>query len=352
MRTFFKKFLFKVFNTIFGLIKSKPHIHFDSISDILILIQKPLGIGDLTMLSPLIKLLEEKYSEQSIYIVTEYEKFIDFGRVKWVHPASIREVLINNKSLIVSPMLTFSHLKYIFQARYFIGYFYSNKLVSNFIKTDYMYSLVNEHYLKKILPILDALNIQHAIDNFNYPKVMLTDEISYSDSIVIAPYVNWRERQYPYSKFVLLINLLLEVSNCKIILIGSNNPVELEFNRRIEALIANSRVENQTGSTSILDMTKLINSAKLFIGNDSGPAHIAYLGARKSLVFFGSVRFEDRTPLNFKLTKKINCIDSRDHCQHFPCYDGLSKPNCINNDKYSCISNAEISREFLRDLLN
>ena len=85
---------------------------------------------------------------------------------------------------------------------------------------------------------------------------------------------------------------MLEVSNCKIILIGSDNPVEVEFNERIEMMVANSRVDNKTGLTSLLDMTELINNAKLFIGNDSGPSHVAYVCARKSLVFFGSVRFE------------------------------------------------------------
>ena len=142
------------------------------------------------------------------------------------------------------------------------------------------------------------------------------------------------------------------MSNCKIILVGSSNPEEVQFNRRIEDVVSNPRVHNQTGLTTLLDMTRLIKNAKLFIGNDSGPAHIAYLGSRKSLVFFGSVRFEERIPLNSKLKKNISCIDSRSQCDLFPCYDGLSKPKCKNNNKYSCISNIEISNELIKELLN
>ena len=352
MRTFFKKFLFRIFNTLFYLFKNKPHFDLNDLLNIVILVQKPLGIGDLIMISPLILLLEENFKKHNIFIVTEYEKFIDFDRVKWVHPSRLNRVLIKKKSLVISPMLTFSHLKYVLKSHYFIGYFFSNKLVSNFMKNDYKYSIQNDHYLKKILPILDSLNIVYNKDDFQYPKIIKTDEIISSNNIVIAPYVNWKERQFPQSKFVSLINQLLKFSDCNIILIGSNNPIEVKFNEEIEILVANSRVSNQTGSTSLLDMTKLIDNAKLFIGNDSGPSHIAYLGARKTLVFFGSVRFEDRVPLNSKLEKKITCVDSREHCDYFPCYDGLSKPNCMNNNKYCCVSNSSISNELIKELIN
>jgi ADP-heptose:LPS heptosyltransferase len=351
LRTFFKKILFAILNKLFFLIKKKPQLDIDNVSDIVILIQKPLGIGDLTMLSPLVVLLEETFKQHKIYIITEYEKYINFERVLWVHPANINKSLINKKSLVISPMLTFSHFKYLFQSKYFIGYFFSNRLVSNFNKNDYFYSLENEHYLKKIFPIFDALNIQYDKEYLSYPKIMIDTEESGSDHIVIAPYVNWEERQFPQSRFVDLINNLLEVSTSKIVLIGSGNPTEVKFNKQIEVLVANSRVENQTGLTTLMNMTKLINNAKLFIGNDSGPSHIAYLSARKSLVFFGSVRFEDRIPLNSKLTKNIYCIDSRTHCPYFPCYDGLSKPNCMNTNKYSCISYAEVSNQLLKELL-
>jgi ADP-heptose:LPS heptosyltransferase len=352
LRTFFKKFLFKIINSLFRVFKNKSHLDLVSVSDIVILIQKPLGIGDLIMLSPLILLLEVKFTQHNIYVVTEYEKFINFERAIWIHPGSINKVLFKKKSLVISPMLTFSHFKYLYKSYYFIGYFFSNKLVSNFMKNDYKYELKNDHYLKKIFPILDALNIRYNKQEFIYPKINKTDENNYSNNILIAPYVNWEERQLPQSNLVALINQLLELSTYKIILVGSSNSMEVQYNKQIEALVANSRVENQTGLTSLMDISKLINNTKLFIGNDSGPSHIAYLCARKSLVFFGSVRFEDRIPLNSKLEKNITCVDSRERCDFFPCYDGLSKPNCVNKDKFSCISYAEISNEKIKEFLN
>ena len=351
MRTFFKQCLFKLFNALSFLIPIKSQLGLDSDTDVIILIQKPLGIGDLVMLSPLVILLEEKFIKNNIYIVTEYEKFIDFNRAFWIHPSSPKKYSLAN-SIVISPMLVFTHLKYIFQSKYFIGYFFSNKLTSNFMKSEYKYSLTSGHYFRKIFPILDALDIEYDKENLSYPRIMTTDFTRNSDNVVIAPYVNWEERQFPLSKFVSLIHSLLEICSCKIVLIGSDNPLEVEFNKQLEALVSSSRLDNQTGCTTLLKMSDLISKAKLYIGNDSGPSHIAYLNARRSIVFFGSVRFEDRVPLNLKLTNNITCIDSRSDCNYFPCYDGLSKPNCVNDRKYSCISNAAINIELIKELLN
>jgi len=351
LRTFFKQCLFKLFNVLSFLIPIKSQLGLDGDTDVIILIQKPLGIGDLVMLSPLVILLEEKFIKNNIYIVTEYEKFIDFERASWINPSSSKKYSLAN-SIVISPMLVFTHLKYIFQSKYFIGYFFSNKLISNFMKNEYKYPFTSGHYFRKIFPVLDALDIEYDKENLIYPRIMTTNLGCNSNDVVIAPYVNWEERQFPLSRFVSLIHSLLKICNCKIVLIGSGNPLEVEFNKQLEALVSSSRVDNQTGCTTLLEMSDLISKSKLYIGNDSGPSHIAYLNARRSIVFFGSVRFEDRVPLNLKLTNNITCIDSRSDCNYFPCYDGLSEPNCINNRKYSCISNAVINNELIKELLN
>ena len=318
---------------------------------VIVLIRKPLGIGDLAIISPLIVLLEKKFPKNNIYIVTEYEKFINFDRALWIHPDNLGKHLLTN-SIVISPMLVFAHFRYILQSRNFIGYFFSNKLVSNFASSEYKYLLTEDHYFKKIFPILDILNIKYDKSNLPYPRVTTNEVNSNFNNIVIAPYVNWKERQLPMPRLVRLIHLLLEGSKCKIVLLGSGNPLEVEFNKHLEDLISDPRIDNRTGCTSLLEANSLISESRLYVGNDSGPSHIAYLSARKSLVFFGSVRFEDRLPINAELVKNITCIDSRNKCNYFPCYDGLSKPHCTNSQKYSCISNSIINTKLIKELLN
>lgn len=346
MKKLFKKTIFFILNFFSFFIKIKK---IDSKNlNIIILLRKPLGIGDLVMLSPFIFLVEKKFD--NIFIVSEYDEFLLFKKSKWIKPNSLDDNLLNN-SLVISPTLAFSHLKYMFKSKYFLGYFTSNKLISNIVKINYRYNPKKEHYLKKTFPLMDILEIEYDKDNFIYPEIKCNEYRINNNYITIAPYSNWMERQYPFNNYIELIFQLLKVTNINIILIGSNNDDEKKFNKKIEKQINNNRVINLTGKTNILQMNHIIKNSKLFIGNDSGPANISYIISPKSLVFFGSVYFENRLPLNPLLSKNIKALDKRGNCQEFPCYDGYNKPFCKNSDKYCCL-NVKISDKQLLSLLS
>lgn len=343
MRVIFKKSLFFLLDALLSLAPVARSYCPSKDSNIVVLMLKPLGIGDLVMLSPILILLREKFSQSNICLVTEYEEFIIADGVNWIHPRELSPSLLRN-SLVISPSFTFKHLRYMFRSKYFLGYFSSNRLVSNFSKTQHKYSFTCEHYFEKVFPILDVLCIEYNRDKLPYPKIN-TGEFNqnYRDAIVLAPYSNWPERQFPVEKYVDFIYLLLKYCDNDIVLIGSGSLSEISFNAQLGRLVHNSRVHDLTGRTSITQMCGLIAQARCYIGNDSGPSHIAYVLARKVLVFFGSVRYQDRIPLSSRLREKIQCIDSREECGRFPCYDGLAKPNCINSQRYSCISNIDIN---------
>lgn len=317
--------------------------------NIIILLKKPLGLGDLIMLSPLVKILENK--AKTISILSEYDEFIIFDNVNWIKSYD-KKKYTNEKVLFISPTFTFSHLKYAFYGNYFVGYFFSNKLVSNIKKCEYKYNPKSEHYLEKIFPILDILEIIYDKKNFTYPHVKTKEvDVNVNDYILIAPYSNWHERQYPRDNFIRLIDQLLEVANCKIIIVGSPSKKEINFNKSVIEKYKTNRIINLTGKTNILEMNYLIKNCNLYIGNDSGPSNIAYITAPKSLVFFGSVSYENRLPLNEKLSTFIYAFDSRGDCDFFPCYNGYDKPNCKSLNRYVCLKNTCISSEKLKELL-
>lgn len=346
MKSTIKFFLFKVLDFIIWFLSGKKELDLKN-TDIYIILKKPLGLGDLVMLSPFMKLIEEKYNNK-ICIVSEYDKFIDFARVGWIKP---HEVDMKD-GLVISPTLALTSFKYIFQAKYFVGYFSSNKLVSNISNLAYKYEPKTEHYLQKTLPILDILQIKYQ-DEFEYPS-LLTKKLNQriEDYIIIAPYSNWLERQYPKKKYIELIEFLLKEYPYKIMILGSSNEDEIKFNKEIVDMCTNDTIIiNLTGKSSILQMNYLIKNSKLFIGNDSGPANIAYLVAPKSLVFFGSVDYENRLPLNTHLKQNILALDERKSCEYFPCYDGYTKPNCTNSEKYSCLSGIDVNKQVLEKLL-
>jgi len=340
-------FLYKLFN----LFKKKKEFNLENINKVIILHKKPLGLGDMVMLSPLY-LLIIKHIKKDIYIVSDYDKFLDFETAIWKKPSEVDNSFFKN-SLVISPTLTLPHLKYMLHAKYYIGYFISNKLLCNFSNIIYSYDAVNEHYLEKVFIILDILNIQYDNNNFEYAKVITKEVELPNNYIVIAPYANWEEKQYSVANYLLLIDKLLVLSNnYNIVLIGSSNLQELIFNNLIYNSISSDRLFNYTGKTSIIETNFIIQNSKITICNDSGPANISYITSPKTLVFFGAVNVQSILPKNDILKNNISVFTNNAECTKYPCYDGYNKPHCYNKEKFSCLNVSVSEKDLIKILEN
>lgn len=352
IRTIIKRLILKFLEIVYNIVnifKKKKIFSLELVDKIVLLHTKPLGLGDLVLLSPFY-LLIIKNAQNPIFIVSDYPQFLEFGNAKWLRPSEANDEFFIN-SLVISPTLTLSHLKYVFKSEFYIGYFISNRLISNFYDVYYKYDAVKEHYLNKTFPILNKLRIPYDRNKFEYPKVSNMDfSIKVRKYIIVAPYSNWEERQYSSNNYIKLLKNILQMSNYNILIVGSPNSEEIKFNSSLMQNINNSRIQNLTGKTSLQELTKLIADCSLYIGNDAGPSNIAYISAPKSLVFFGSVYYENRLPKNQLLKEKIIAFDNRNSCNIFPCYDGFNKPYCKNTEKYSCL-NVDISNK-IESILN
>ena len=81
-------------------------------------------------------------------------------------------------------------------------------------------------------------------------------------------------RQWPEEYFGLLLDELIEVEDVHVILIGG--PDEVELGVRILNAIANPKaVWSLIGRIGLGDLPSLIARCSLFVGNNSGPQHIA-----------------------------------------------------------------------------
>ncbi len=90
--------------------------------------------------------------------------------------------------------------------------------------------------------------------------------------IVMAPGFGKKTREWDSNKWVTLGDALTESYNVKIVIVGGRK--ENVLSRRIADSIAIKPV-NFTGKTSLFETAAIIEKAKVFIGNDSGPMHIA-----------------------------------------------------------------------------
>ena len=100
------------------------------------------------------------------------------------------------------------------------------------------------------------------------------DRIFRKRVVCVHPSVGNEMRQWPWEYFSLLIDQLIETENVHVILIGG--PDEAELGTRIlEASAYPKSVWSAIGCIKLGDLPALMARCALFVGNDSGPKHIA-----------------------------------------------------------------------------
>jgi len=335
LNKYIKKLIFLFVDIIYFFCNKLLFKKITKLDEIYILLLKPLGIGDLIMLSPFVNAIEKHFKEQEIFLVTTHDLFIDFEKVKTISPYKMRSRNLKN-ALMISPTLAMRHSAFMFKGTYFVGYFVSNRLVSNITNISLRYDAIGTHYFVRTIPILKALGV-----DFNYEDVVYPDLRSQKPGILlppnyicISPFSLWKARQFPIESYIEIIQKLPMTFN--LVLIGSPNQEEMIFNSKIEAM-AKRKVYNFCGKTTLFESIWIIKHASLFIGNDAGPSHIAHITNCKPIAIFGSVCPEHRLPLGNTYKKNIVDIDARTSCPFYACYDGYNKPSCLNENKYICL---------------
>jgi ADP-heptose:LPS heptosyltransferase len=105
--------------------------------------------------------------------------------------------------------------------------------------------------------------------------------------ISIHPVSVWSKGflSWPLDKYISLIKMLLRELNAKVIIIGDKG--ERAGGEKIMKEIRSRAVVSAIGLTSISRTAALIKLSDIFIGNDSGPLHIAASLKKKSVGIFG-----------------------------------------------------------------
>ena len=150
-----------------------------------------------------------------------------------------------------------------------------------------------------------------------------------SASIVIHPGGPMLLKRWSADRYVVLIRQLLQRYNSRIALIGGKDESELV--NSIVSAVDDDRILDLSGKMTLMQLAYFLNKADLFIGNDSGPMHIASASGTKVIGLFGPTDPERFGPYG------DNCIALRmeDKCQ--PC----SKDRCKFKD-YRCVDRISV----------
>ena len=298
-----------------------------------ILFLKPLGFGDLIMLSPVIQSLAKIFQNSNVYLITQIPQIIKFENIKWVVEKEIKNQRFD---LIISPTLNLHHLLYIFKTKFWLGYFGKSKIQSNFSEESPLYDPRFNHYILRglnIVKILDKdkgneLQKQIKENKVSYPDLILEEPEVFKNLkdmpyLVIAPFSKWEERQWPFSYFSRVINTLLKESIVKkVVILGGKSDWEEKYLKEFLRYFEEKSILNLVGKLSLPESGFLIKNSFIYLGLDSGPSHFAYFLAKKPIVIFISVNPLNRFPLVKNIWDNIIYFHP-ENCPNFPCYSGV-----------------------------
>ncbi|MGB9594952.1 MAG: glycosyltransferase family 9 protein [Candidatus Poribacteria bacterium] len=136
-------------------------------------------------------------------------------------------------------------------------------------------------------------------------------------------------KRWSSQKYVDLIKMLLQDYPAKIFLIGGKD--EYELSNKILTAIDDEHIINLAGKLTLSELACLLKKSHLFIGNDSGPMHIASACGTKVIGLYGPTDPERFGPYG------SNCVALRmeDRCP--PC----AKDKCKFKD-YRCIDQISV----------
>jgi len=102
--------------------------------------------------------------------------------------------------------------------------------------------------------------------------------------IVIHAASNERSRDWRPEKWHDLVDLLLDKTDCSVVEIGLRKVIETSSERYVDLC----------GKCSVIDTAEVLRRSILFIGVDSGPAHLANAVMAQSVIILGKYREFDR----------------------------------------------------------
>jgi ADP-heptose:LPS heptosyltransferase len=142
--------------------------------------------------------------------------------------------------------------------------------------------------------------------------------------------IGFENKRWPVERYNTVVKKLVERGYTVTILLG---PAEIDLEERFEK---HEHVQIVVEPSSVA-LIELFRSACLFIGNDSGPAHIAAFFGVPTVVLFGPVQPERSGPRTASCKAIYNAID----CS--PCH--FSAQGCADNKCMQSITVERVLRE-------
>lgn len=320
-----------------------------------LLIVRTDSIGDVILSIPLVELIKEHFPECKVsFLVREYtldlikdNSLIDNkiilkennGKINFKE--NLEQIKKYNFDSVIVVYPTFELALLLFQAkiknRIGTGYRWYSFLFNHKLFEHRKYGL--KHELEYNLNLLQILGIKKQFD-FNNVKINLqinSESESFINNfikknnidikkpiIIIHPGSGGSAIDLPINKFIELIKLLLEKSDCEILITGNESEKDL-----CNKLTIDSRIKNLAGNFSLSQLIALIDKSDILIANSTGPLHIAAALGKYVVGFYPKIkacsvkRWGPVTSKRFIYEPQIDC----NNCNQKQC----ERLNCMNS---------------------
>jgi len=308
------------------------------------------GIGDIICLSRFYAQLKEPYPTAqlwaafpSAYVPLTREFFVFDGYIAHEnYRATLKQINAERFDLILLPgwLLKDSLLALLSNARSILGYINDRSFSNRFINTFCLEAIGRKvtkrckdmrlsHLSERPSLLVEELGIQPLpAEGITLPRSQPAQNYA-----VFHASARLESKRWPPQRFAEVARHLLEQGICEHIhLIG--DKYDKAMNAQIIRLVDSDKLENHAGKLNLLQSKELIAAAKLFVGNDSGPMHIAAWSGVPTLGLLGPYPPEICRPLGANSRYVFHRFDCTGcdpgSCKHnFRCMEAITSEEVI-----------------------
>jgi len=190
-----------------------------------------------------------------------------------------------------------------------------------------------KHISKKCLQISGLLGEEDIKEEVFIPQsqnkaaehFLQKNGLSGTNFIIIHPGAKWPPKRWPESSFAQIINKLYSEKGIRAVVVGHSQEKEMLEKIKKESGECESVFACDLG---LIKLAAVIKKAKVFIGNDSGPAHIAAAVGTRAILLFGPTAPERGAPLadsNVIFYKKALCSPCIVYYRRNECQKGTNE---------------------------
>ncbi len=211
---------------------------------------------------------------------------------------------------------------------------FSRKREGNFLFTNKRIKTSKKHMMERYFGLLRPLGIKEIPDpkgifvsykQRNYIDEFLQENISpLKKTVVINPNATWQSKLYPLEKYAEVAHELIREGHHVLLIWGGGN--ENQRVKRLSGMIQEKVII--APKTNLKELYYLMSKCHIYIGNDSGPMHLAAFSGIGVVGIFGPTNPDRVSPWT---SGKIVITAGR-QCGKWPCEKRKCKnPFCVTN---------------------